>query len=139
MFRKLIAGAILLCPLISLQVFASQDILIPKAAYTTSQTSPVQVKTQEQVIHVIINVTSAPNSGTLTPTIFAQDALGNSYPLVIGAAISTTGITVLKVGRGIGQITNQASADYVPDLYYVTVTASTANTATYGVTINRGQ
>ena|ERR1700757_2918123 len=121
-------------------VYASQDILIPTAAYTTTQSSADQVKSQENKAHFIINVTSVAGGGaTITPVIEGKDYNGNYYTILQGLAISTTGITILKVGPGIGQVANAASNDYLPDIYRIRFTVSGAGSFTYGVTINRGQ
>lgn len=133
MLKKFIFYLALCLPSIS---YAGQDILIPAGTYTTGQTSQNVVRGVEYKAHFVINVTAA--SGSFTPIIEAQDYVGNYYTLLQGLPITSTGITILKIGPGIGPIPNAATSDYLPDVYRIRVTQS-GGSFTYGVTLNRGQ
>lgn len=117
-------------------VHAGQDTLLASAARTATTSTVNQYRTTENAAHIIIVVTAA-GTGTLTPSINAIDALGNSYILLTGTAITTTGTNVLKIGRAIGQVANAATQDLLPDIYNFTVTKSDSSSWTYSLTINR--
>lgn len=130
---------LLLFCFLSLPIYASQDILLPLAARTASNFSADQSKTVEQKAHFIINVTVVPGTATITPIIEAKDYSGIYYIILQGAAISTTGVTILKVGPGVGALVSGATNDYLPDIYRIRFVHSAGSSFTYGVTINKGQ
>lgn len=115
---------------------AGQDTIFALAARTASANSADISKVQESGIHVIINVTAV-TTGTLTPTIQGEDFLGNYYDILVGSAISSTGITVLKIGPSIAGTANAAAQDIVPQLYRIKMTKSDSSSWTYSVTINK--
>lgn len=124
--------------LFSGMVFGGQDTILANGARTATITTPAIYKSTEQRVHIIINVSVVPGTDTITPRIEAQDFIGNWYTVLQGAAISTTGVTVLKLGPGIGAITNGASNDYLPDVYRIVIAASASSSFTYYVAINKG-
>lgn len=138
-YTLLILVALLVCFLVSTKVEASQQVILASAARTATTTSTAIYKSQEKIAHFIINVTVAPGAQTLTPEIDAQDTNGLWYPLLTGTAISTTGVTVLKVGPGIGAVSGGTAPDYLPDVYRVKLTHSSTGSWTYSVTENYGQ
>jgi len=122
---------------LSTSVFAAQDTILALAARTATTTSSNLTKTTEKSAHFIINVTAVPGVDTITPKIQAMDNLGNYYDVLVGAAIATTGITVLKIAQGLSPIVNGSAADFIPDVYRVVVTHSAGTSFTYSVTINK--
>lgn len=132
--RLLLTCALLLTSFVAV---AGQDTLLPLAVRTATNTGADQYRTIETGIHLIVNVTVAPGSDTVTPKIQGKDNLGNYYDLLVGPAISTTGTTVLKIGKGIVGVANASAADIVPDVYRVVVTHSASSSFTYSVTITR--
>lgn len=127
---------ILLCLSLSLFNFstkAAQSLLISSGTTGTKCSADVY-RTNELKAHFIIVVTGG--SGTLVPTIQGKDYVNNYYVLLQGNTISGTGTTVLKIGLGLAVSPNNVTADYLPDVYRVCVTAS-GNLA-YGVTLNMG-
>lgn len=118
--------------------YAGMDIILASAARTTATNSVDIYRTTETGIHVIFTITAQPGSGSITPEIDAKDSLGNYYPILIGTALTTTGTTILKVGPGIGAVSNGASADMLPDIYRVHVSVANSASYTYSVTINSG-
>jgi hypothetical protein len=78
--------------------------------------------------HFTVNVTTA-TSGTYTPKIQGKDPIsGTYYDILVGPAISTTGITILKIYPGINSITNGAASDILPATWRVQlIGASTPN------------
>lgn len=105
--------------------------ILASGARTTTQTSDdYQGGTG---LHLIINMTSA-GTGSVTPKIQGKGNLGTYYDILVGSAITTDSVNVLKVGPGIGQVANGAAADILPPTWRVVVTANNANSATYSVT-----
>lgn len=136
MIKKFLLGLVLWSFVLS--AAAGQDTLLPLAARTTTTSSTTQVRAVETAAHFILHVTAASGTGGLTFSINATDFLGNNYTLLTAAsAVTTTGTSVYKIGRGIGQISGGATADLLPDLYYITVTAGDSSSYTYSVTVNR--
>lgn len=117
--------------------WAGQDVLFVASARTTLQNSTDQIKTAERGVHIIINVTTVPGTDTITPKIQGKDALGNYYDVLVGGAISTTGITVLKVYPGITAVANGAANDVIPTVYRIVITPSAASSFIYSVTANK--
>lgn len=102
---------------------------LPQATQTaTTVNSPVQMNYNYRGGHFIINVVTA-TSGTYTPHIQAQDdSSGIWYDILVGSAISASGITILKVYPGIGAIANGTANDILPKTWRIQlVGASTPN------------
>jgi hypothetical protein len=78
--------------------------------------------------HVMVNVTTA-TSGSYTPHIQAKDPIsGAYYDVLVGPAISATGITILKIYPGINSITNGSASDILPSTWRMQlIGASTPN------------
>lgn len=114
---------------------AGQDTLLAVAARTATTNTADRVKYKETGIHVIVRVTAVPGGDTITPKIQGKDYSGNYYDLLVGSAISTTGINVLKLAPGIAPLANAAAADLVPTVYRVVITHSAGTSFTYGVNL----
>ncbi len=81
--------------------------------------------------HFIINVTAG-SGFNVTPKI--EGKFGSTYYTILtGAAITTTGITVLKVYPGLSASPNAAANDMLPRVWRVTMTHLDGTSATYGV------
>ena len=111
------------------------SLLIASAAYTGATTSGSQANPGCSGAHVVINVTVAPTAGTITPSIVGI-CKGVEYTLLTGAAISTTGITVLKVRPGITAAANASAADALPQEWRVDIAHSTTTSFTYSALAN---
>lgn len=115
-------------------VSGRQFVIAASAARTATFTSNDYVfRTAANGLHIIIKVTSITSTPILTPTIDARTALGNYYNVLTGANITATGTTVLKLGRGVGQVANGSAADMVPNVLRVVLTAADSDSATYSV------
>lgn len=116
-------------------LFFALSIIVCSAAfsqqnsYSTVLASAVQtaatVNTSDQInaswagAQVTINV-SAYTSGNYTPHIQAKDPVsGTYYDVLVGPAISATGITILKVRPGIAVVSNGSAADMLPQTWRV--------------------
>lgn len=116
---------------------SAQDTILAAAARTATTTTSDIVKSTEKGVHFILNVTVVPGVDTITPKIQGKDSLGNYYDLLVGSAISTTGITVLKISPGIGVLANGSAADVMPDVYRIIITASGTGSFTYSLAANK--
>jgi len=113
-----------------------QASLFPLAAQTaTTLTSNDQQNASWKGLHVIVNVTSY-TSGTYTPHIQGEDEYGNYYDILVGPAISATGITVLKVYPGIATLANGAASDLLPAVWRVQLVGATTPSMTISVDAN---
>lgn len=115
-----------------LQNLATQ--ILPSAARTTSPVdSADQTNSGWRGIHLIINV-SAYTSGTYTPHVQAKDPVsGTYYDILVGSAISATGITILKIYPGMATISNGAAADFLPRIWRVHFVGASSPSMTFSV------
>jgi hypothetical protein len=85
-------------------------------------------------LHVIINVTSITDSPEVEPHIQGKDPIsGTYYDILVGNDITATGITILKVYPGIGQIANGAASDILPRTWRVRMEHDDSDSITYSV------
>lgn len=93
---------------------------LPSGTYTaTTVNSPDQLNFNYRGGHIIINVVTA-TSGNYTPHIQAKDPnSGLYYDVLVGSAISTSGVTVLKVYPGIATLANGSASDILPSVWRV--------------------
>lgn len=93
---------------------------LPLANQTaTTVNSPVQQNFNFRGGHFIINCSSFV-SGTYTPHIQGMDPIsGIWYDILVGSAISSVGITILKIYPGIGSTANASSSDILPQIWRV--------------------
>jgi hypothetical protein len=129
--KKLLAILALCCA--ALPCFAQQNVndngsVLPSASYTaTTVNSTTLINSYSAGGHIIINV-SAWNAGSYTPHIQGYDQVsGQFYDILVGNAISSTGVTVLKVYPGVGIVANGAAADIIPQYWRVQLIGSTPN------------
>ena len=113
---------------------AAKFTVAASAARTAELTTDDFTVPYGQTLHLTIEVTSITSTPILTPSIEGVTGpLGNVYTVLLGAAISATGITVLKIGPGIGQVANGAAADMLPDVWRVVVAVADTDSATYSI------
>lgn len=113
--------------------------VLASAARTATTTSDTFTNLHSRRAHIIIDVTVAPGVDTVTPKIEGYDAVsGKYYTLLTGAAISSTGTTVLKIGPGLAASANVSAADFLPLKWRVTMTHSAGTSFTYSVAANTG-
>lgn len=93
----------------------AQYSLIASAAQTAAQVNSAdQSNLYYRGAHIVITV-SAYTSGNYTAKIQAKDATtGLYYDVLVGAAISSTGTTVLKIYPGIAVLANGSASDILP-------------------------
>ena len=113
--------------------------VLQSAVRTATTSSATFVNLSANRLHLIVDVTVAPGGDTVTPKIEGYDAIsGKFYTLLTGAAISTTGTNVLKIGPGLSASANAAAADFLPSAWRVTMTHSAGTSFTYSVAANLG-
>ena len=112
----------------------SSGILLASAARTAATTtSPDIVNSNYAGIHLIMN-TSAYTSGNFTPTIQGKDPIsGTYYSILVGAAVSATGIQIIKVYPGIATAANGAASDFMPRIWRVSVAGASSPVATFSI------
>ena len=87
---------------------------------------------RRQARDVDTKVTALAATPSVVPTIDAKDDLsGKWYNLLTGVAITATGTTVLKVGRGLAAVANAAAADGLPGTLRLVMTHGDADSITY--------
>ncbi len=111
--------------------------VLPSRAYTdTTVNSQTMANTGWKGGHFAINV-SAYTSGNYTPHIQGQDPVsGTWYDLLVGSAISSAGITILKIYPGIAALSNGAANDIVPISWRVQLAGASTPSMTLSVGYN---
>lgn len=112
---------------------AGMTQLLPSAVRTATTSSADQVKTNYRGVYVWIKVTAAPGGDTLTVTIQGKDYDGTYYTILASAASAVASDRVYKVFPEATAAANTIAADYLPDVWRVTVTHSAASNFTYSV------
>jgi hypothetical protein len=108
--------------------------ILASAARTTDPTIADQTNAGYRGVHLIINVTAITATPSVVPTIKGKDPVsGSYYSLLVGTAITATGMTVLKVAPGITPVANGAAADYLPATWTVTMVHGDSDSITYSV------
>lgn len=114
-----------------------QKSLLASAARTASVNTDPQFNAQHKGAHVIIDATAFAATPSVVFTIQGQDSVSAKwYDLLVSAAITGTGTTVLKVYPGIGVVANGAASDVLPAVWRVQVVAGDADSLTYSVSVN---
>lgn len=104
------------------------------AARTATPTAYEFTMEGRRGLHCVIDVTAASDTPSVVPTIAGLDPLsGKYYSLLVGAAITATGTTVLKIYPGIAASANAAASDVVPDVVKLTMTHADTDSITYSV------
>jgi len=112
--------------------------LVASAARTADAQSTDQSNVNQRGAHIIVNVSAIGGAApSITPKIQGKDPVsGNYYDILVGSAISTTGINVIKVYPGIANSPNAAANDILPRTWRVSVVHANADSITYSVAAN---
>jgi hypothetical protein len=112
---------------------ADLGALITAVAATTTQTTPVQNTPAGKGLIVTLRMQTV-GTGSVTATIQGVDqASGQTYTLLAGAAVTTNSTNVYTVYPGAPATANVSANSPVPQYWQVTVTANNANATTYTV------
>lgn len=116
----------------------NSNISILASVARTATTSSNTFKNLDATrLHLVIDVTVVPGVDTVTPKIEGYDAVsGKYYTLLTGAAISSAGTNIMKVGPGLSASAGVAAADFLPCAWRVTMTHSAGTSFTYSVAAN---
>jgi hypothetical protein len=111
--------------------------VLPSAARTATVTGDDIKNLLSRGLHLIIDVTSVTSTPSIVPKIQGKDPVsGKYYDLITGAAITTTGTTILKLFPTATAVANLAVNDFLPSVFRVVMTHGNANSATYSVAAN---
>lgn len=108
--------------------------ILPSAARTATVDSPDALNWEGRGVQLVIDVTAAAATPSVVPHIQGKDPLsGKYYDLLVGAAITATGTTVLKVYPGITVAANLSASDFLPKTWRVRLVHADADSITYSV------
>lgn len=113
----------------------------PIIAPGTTATASANVFTDvsfEPSLEVVIDITAVTGGDTLTVVLQGKSASGDLYPILTSAALSATGVVVLRVGPGFVPAANLTVNDMVPSEMVVTCTVAGSGTIAYGVDLVMG-
>ena len=112
-------------------------IALESAARIATNNSDDLTNSQHRGCHVIIDVTDITATPSVVPTIQGKDSLsGKYYTLLVGAAITATGTTILKVYPGLTADANLVTNDIVPSKFRILMTHGDADSITYSVSVS---
>jgi len=87
--------------------------------------------------HVIIDVTAISATPSVVPTVQGKDSVsGKYYTLLVGAAITATGTTVLRVHPNLTPAANLTVNDILPSKFRILMTHADADSITYSVGVS---
>lgn len=112
---------------------AEPVVLLTSAARTADAASASQDNPFWKGAHVIINVSALAATPSVVPHIEGLDPAvpDGWYDVLVGAAITATGRTVLKVGPGLTPSPGAAAADWLPSTWRVRMVHGDSDSITY--------
>ncbi len=111
--------------------------VLASAARTAATVTSTFDNYDKRGLHLVINVSAASTTGGITPTIQGFDEASQTYyNLLVGALITTTGTTVLKIYPGTAAVANVSANDFLPAKWRVSMGVADANSFTYSITAN---
>lgn len=82
--------------------------------------------------HFVIRTSALAAAPSVVPSIEAQDPLSQQwYTILTGAAITATGLIVLRVYPGVAAVANLSSSDFLPSIWRLTMTHGNSDSITY--------
>ena len=112
------------------------DVLLPSLSRTVTTNTTTQTNFNHRGLHAAIDVTVFGGGLGIVPRIqgFADNLSGGTfYDILVGTTIAATGVIILKVYPGIGQIAGGAASDFLPYQWRFQMTALDATAHTYAV------
>lgn len=103
-------------------------------AATAAVTSRAVTNTRYRGGHIAVRVTATTGTA-ITPKVqgLVPGTTGTWYDVLSGTAITSTGVTVLKVYPGIAASAGAAASDVLPRVFRVSVTQASTKTTAYSV------
>lgn len=119
-------------------MIGTQDyrILYPSAARTATPTAVMQDDVDHPRLggHFVIHISAITADPSVVPTIDAYDTHSEQwYNILTGAAITGTGLVVLKVYPGVTATENLAVSDFLPRKWRLVMTHADTDSITYSV------
>lgn len=112
----------------------TNETLLASAARTAAVNSADFVNYNARGIHVITDISALTATGQITVTLEGKDPIsGNYYDLLIGATLTATGTSVLKLYPGITASANASASDILPRDFRVSVAVANAVSITYSI------
>lgn len=104
---------------------------------TATEDSPDQQNREGRGVHIVIDVTKITDAPSVVPKIQGIDPeSGKPYDILVGDAIGTTGINVLKVYPGITGSAKVAANDSLPLVWRLRMEHGNADSITYSAGAN---
>ena len=112
----------------------TNNTLLASAARTAAINSADFVNYNARGIHIITDISALTATGQITVTLEGKDPIsGNYYDLLIGATLTTTGTSILKLYPGITASANASASDILPRDFRVSVAVANAVSITYSI------
>jgi hypothetical protein len=87
-----------------------------------------------RALHMVIDCTAVTSSPSVVFTVMGVDRVsGKTYNLLVSAAITGTGTTVLKVGPGLTAAANVVANDVLPPVIRIKAVHGNSDSSTYSV------
>jgi hypothetical protein len=114
---------------------AEETILLPSTERIATVNAPGHKPPWARGMHLVVDVTAITDTPSVVPKIqgFDQGA-GDWYDILVGAAITGTGKTVLKIAPGLTAAANLVANDILPERFRAVLTHDDADPITYSVT-----
>jgi hypothetical protein len=87
--------------------------------------------------HIVIRTSAITAAPSVIPTVEAQDPLSQQwYTLLTGAAITATGLVVLRIYPGVASVANLSVPDFIPPIWRLSMTHGNSDSITYSASAN---
>lgn len=112
----------------------NEETILASAARTASVDSADFTNFNGNGAHFVIDVSAITATPSIVVTIQGKDLISsNYYDILVGAAITTVGTTILKVYPGINGLANAIANDILPRIFRVSVANADADSITYSI------
>ena len=115
----------------------TQIVLFPSVARTTSGSVPsADIDNTENYTSalIVIDVTAVTSTPSVVFTVQGKDLLsGKYYPILVSAAITGTGTTVLHVGDGTADVDDFARGTRLPRVWRIEAVHGDVDSITYSI------
>lgn len=113
--------------------------ILPSDTYSATTTSEDQVNYDHKSLHLTFDLTSVPDTDTVTPKVQGFDSTsGKYYDILVGTSHATTSTVTLKIGPGFAETSNVSTNNMLPLIWRVVVTHSASSNFVYSVGANLG-
>lgn len=120
-----------------MSVVDEQITLFTATARTATPTAATFSSHGHRALHLVIYVSAISDTPSVTPTLAFKDEESAQWcTLLVGAAITATGITVLKIGPGIEPAVNAAAADYAHGNMRLSMAHGDSDSITYSAAVH---